>query len=261
MLAVDLLVYAPGHKLLVLTDKPEEYSIHKNVLPILHRQESLWRPYHDKRFAIEQASKRSNCVVFLDADTRIINNVPADFAETLPVGITAYFASPWLQWEQVHPNEAHKAAFIRSGAKELDVDLNDCWYIWEAAIAFKFDASTQHALREFLDVWANLAHHFQLQGWFEGEDHSMAVAAGKAGLVVGSRHFLGEGVVFNENPAYCEPLLSAGLEREVALHLQQQALIRQLSAKPLEDFLKKSFQAIRRRYRTRVPPRSWKGLA
>ena len=69
--AKDLAIHHPGVKYLLLTDKGEDFDGIDNVIAIQRKQKSVLFPYHDRRFAIEEALKRFEHTIQIDTDIRI----------------------------------------------------------------------------------------------------------------------------------------------------------------------------------------------
>ena len=72
---------------MVLTDKPQAFADHANILAFKHRQQSVGC-YHDKRFVIAKGLSLFDSCIFIDADMRIL--APIEQAFDWPPGITAH---------------------------------------------------------------------------------------------------------------------------------------------------------------------------
>lgn len=101
LLAQDIAEYSPRTFLVILSDKPQEFSKYPHILAFKHQQQSIGC-YHDQRFVIAKALSLFETCVFLDADIRILDKVSPNI-KWLP-GITARSCASVIQHNHVYLN-------------------------------------------------------------------------------------------------------------------------------------------------------------
>lgn len=191
ILAYDILKHSPGHKLLVLTDKPHVFNQHVNVIAIKFSSYALFGLYHDKRFAIHEALKRFDYAVYLDSDCRVISPPPLDMLKiNSNKEILAWNVMSLEQHfliEQKAEKESHKTFFnsvsrrkglINYIINDLNIDINSVKFCSEVCLVF-----SKHSIAgsEFLPLWNKYAQYLQLRGYSWAEGELIGLCANKIG--------------------------------------------------------------------------------
>jgi hypothetical protein len=189
LLAQDIEKHSPETKLLILTDKPQEFSNYSHVLAFLHQQQSIGC-YHDKRFVIAQALLLFNTCIFLDVDIRILDKVAPNL-KYLP-GVTARSCASFAEHNQAYissVNDLHKPKRIRDLeiinklAQKLDLNLEDNNIQFVMEMLFVVTRQDGREI-EFLKHWETIALYCELNGFYGAEGYAIGLAAAKAGLAV-----------------------------------------------------------------------------
>ncbi|MBE9082509.1 MULTISPECIES: hypothetical protein [unclassified Tolypothrix] len=189
LLAQDIEKNLPGIYLLILTDKPQEFSKYPNVLAFKHQQQSIGC-YHDKRFVIAKAISLFNTCIFVDADIRILDKFLSEMT-WLP-GITAVSCTSIAKHNQVYidsvndkykPKRSRDIEILRKLAKKLDLDLEDTNIQFVMEMLFVITRQDGKEI-EFLKHWNNIALYCELNGFYGAEGYAIGMAAAKAGLQV-----------------------------------------------------------------------------
>ncbi|MCU0547894.1 MAG: hypothetical protein MUC48_00970 [Leptolyngbya sp. Prado105] len=173
LLAADLERYSPNTPFIVLTDKPQAFQQQYNTKAFLHRLQSVGG-YHDKRFVIEKALSFAESCIFLDSDMRILGAVPTKM-EFAP-GLTARTGCNILKQNAGYPD---LIALIQQTAKDRQIDLDQVDWFHE----FMFVVTRQNGIEKiFLNLWAELAEDFELQGFYNYEANVIALALAQSGF-------------------------------------------------------------------------------
>lgn len=173
LLAKDIEKYSPNTYFVVLTDYPTDFKNNPNVRAFKHRQQGV-KCWHDKRFVIAKALQMFNTCIFINADMRILGEVPADI-KWLP-GITARSGCSIIKHNK---NKSNAFVLIEDVAKTMDIDLQQAKWINEFLFIVKKDEGKE---MEFLRLWEIMAHYFELNKVHSGEGNAIGLAAVKAGL-------------------------------------------------------------------------------
>lgn len=178
MLAKDIQNYAPTRKLIVLSDRPQDFQQYSQVLAFPHQLQSV-KGYHDKRFVLEKALSLFETCILLDADVRIIGSVGTDLK--WPPGITAR-AGCSLAKQLQDIRKPYEIEVIQTVARYLDLDVNNVQWLHE----FMFAMTRQNGKEaEFFQLWQTISYFFESQGIYYGEGYAMGFAAAKVGLDFG----------------------------------------------------------------------------
>lgn len=189
VLAQDIEKHSPGTKLVILTDKPQEFSNFSHLLAFPHQQQSIGC-YHDKRFVIAQALLLFNTCIFVDVDIRILDKVAPNL-KYLP-GVTVRSCTSIVKHNEAYigsVNDLHKPKRIRDleivkkPAQKLDLNLEDniTQFVMEMLFVVR-----RHDGREieFVKHWETIALYCELNGFYDAEGYAIGLAAAKAGLSV-----------------------------------------------------------------------------
>ncbi|MEH2063196.1 MAG: hypothetical protein V7K50_13190 [Nostoc sp.] len=189
LLAQDIEKHSPGTKLVILTDKPQEFSKFSHILAFSHQQQSIGC-YHDKRFVIAQALLLFNTCIFVDVDIRILDKVASNL-KYLP-GVTARSCTSIVKHNQAYigsVNDLHKPKRIRDLeivnklAQKLDLNLEDNSIQFVMEMLFVVTRQDEREI-EFLKHWKTIALYCELNGFYGAEGYAIGLAAAKAGLPV-----------------------------------------------------------------------------
>ena len=189
LLAQDIEKHSPGTKLVILTDKPQEFSKYSHILAFSHQQQSIGC-YHDKRFVIAQALLLFNTCIFVDVDIRILDKVASNLKYLR--GVTARSCTSIVKHNQAYigsVNDLHKPKRIRDLeiinklAQKLDLNLEDNSI--QFVMEMLFVVTRQDGCEiEFLKHWETIALYCELNGFYGAEGYAIGLAAAKAGLPV-----------------------------------------------------------------------------
>ncbi|NJL39063.1 MAG: hypothetical protein HC899_21665 [Leptolyngbyaceae cyanobacterium SM1_4_3] len=174
-LTSDIQQYSPNTIFLVLTDQPSDFDHYAHVLAIKHRQQGVY-PYHDKRFVISEAIARFETCIFIDADMRILGQVPDDMDWN--TGITARTGSSIIKHKGKKKRDFE---LISKAADKLELHLEGVKFVHEFLFTVKRSAGREI---EFLEHWDAIAAFFELNGFYAGEGNAIGLAAAKAELAV-----------------------------------------------------------------------------
>lgn len=183
----DLLTYAPGRTLVVLTDRPQSFQQFKNepTVQVFRHVPQMPHLLFDKVWVIRKALEILPRCVFLDADVRIIAPVPAqlNFSE----GIVAYscFSMRKLYtkeglFDPENPTSKQQLRLVQGVARHLQVDLDQAKFIWE----YCFYVNRHPQMIEVLNTWEKLGITYELSGRGGGEGEALGIAAAHYGVPV-----------------------------------------------------------------------------
>ncbi|KZL49307.1 hypothetical protein A2T98_13510 [Nodularia spumigena CENA596] len=176
-LASDLEKYAPGTKLLVLTDEPRCFQDNANVLAFQHRQHGILHCYHDKSILMETALSKFSTAIHIDADTRILATLP-DNLHWKP-GITAGHYENLV--EHVTKYNPERLQPLQKVASHLNIDLQTVTYIGESLFIITRDNGREV---DYLKYWAMIGRYLELRGIHAGAGNAMGIAATKVGWTI-----------------------------------------------------------------------------
>ncbi|XQQ06357.1 MAG: hypothetical protein EDM05_56000 [Leptolyngbya sp. IPPAS B-1204] len=193
LLAADLRQFAPNQPFLIPTDLPERFRNHANVIAVQHWCRGV-QAYHERRFALQQALRLADAVMYLDADVRICAPVPAlTFAPGLTARSCGELRKHW-QEQFERPNlsagSQRKKQIIEAMARKVDVDLYapDVKFINEFLFVVTAQAGRE---QEFLRLWGELAIYADTLGLHQHPTYAMALAAVKSGFPVHHSEMVG----------------------------------------------------------------------
>ncbi len=178
-LAKDIQIFSPNTSFIVLTDRPRLYYNIKNVIPILHRVQSVGI-YHDKLFCIEECFKHFKYCIFLDADCRLMKDVTV--SRNWKPGITAKFCwnfKNFLIKPKGNVKQAKRLKLLTEVTKEYQIMFEECYTIPESFMVFCKDNGKEE---EFLKTWKRIRDFFEINEIFDGEGAVIGIAAYKSGL-------------------------------------------------------------------------------
>lgn len=175
-LSVDLATYSPETVIVVGTDKPRDFIKAQNIIPFKLIQQSIFACYNDKRFVLQQALLQFEQAIYIDADTRIIKQIPqiVKYSSTV-VGCNRNII------EHMNKYRAKDIKYIKHLANKLDIDINKVKWIGESLFIVNRDNGKE---QEFINTWGKLASYLELRGMHSGEGNIMGLAAAKVGWKV-----------------------------------------------------------------------------
>ncbi|MEM6501252.1 MAG: hypothetical protein AAF685_05385 [Cyanobacteria bacterium P01_C01_bin.89] len=176
--AKDLAIHHPGVKYLLLTDKGEDFDGIDNVIAIQRKQKSVLFPYHDRRFAIEEALKRFEHTIQIDTDIRIHRPLPLP-AELFSSGGIVAFTRPLASHMEKY--QSHEIPIYRALSQKFDVNFNDIQHVGEFIFVVSRNQN-KHTL--FLDTWEKAAQYLELHRLHGPDGPAMGMAALKSGIHV-----------------------------------------------------------------------------
>ncbi len=187
LLAEDIARHAPHTKLVLLTDRPQNFTQLPQVIAIKHQQQGV-KCYHDKRFAIEQALVRFNACIFLDSDMRILESVPEQLDWLVP-GIKARACFSMIKkFVAVEAGTADKRLnqefhLAKEATQNLGLDLNaeSLQFVHEYLFAITKDNGKEEM---FIHQWGKLAQRYEQSGIYDAEGYAIGLAAAKAGITI-----------------------------------------------------------------------------
>lgn len=180
-LVKDLETNAPGISLVIYTEKPNDFSSHKNVIAFKHHQQGILHCYNDKRVLCQKAISLFPVAIYIDADTRILESLPEDI-EWKP-GITGRHKN---LVEHVSKYRASSLPILQKLADKLNIydeSFNSSGWIGEALFIIVRDNGKEI---EFLETWGKISKYAELRGMHAGEGSLMGLAATKVGWVINS---------------------------------------------------------------------------
>jgi len=174
-LAQDIAKYSPETPFLILTDFPEYFSDRANINAFKHQPQGI-KFYHDKRCVIAKALSLFRSCIFLDADMRIIGDVPENI-EWLP-GITARTGTAILKHNKRWPKHLE---ILEKVAQKLNLNLEEVKFVNEFLFTVTRDGGRE---QEFLESWEKIAPCFELKGIYDCEGNTIGLAAAETGFPV-----------------------------------------------------------------------------
>lgn len=169
-LAKDLSKHAPKATLIVFSDQPDDFKDHQNVLAFKYHRKGIPHCWNDRRFVIEKSLTMYRTAIHIDADTRIILDIP-ERLEWLP-GITA-MTEDLLQHARrwMYPPDVK---LLESLACKLKIPLEETKLIHESLYVVTRDSGRE---LEFLKQWDIITRTLELKGYTSSDGYLMGVAA------------------------------------------------------------------------------------
>lgn len=196
-LVLDMQAHAPDFHMIVLTDRPSEFTAGPKLEVHAYRPHGVLRRYHDKRLLIDLAIPRFRTCVVIDSNSRILEPLPQEL--DLPEGISAFIAHPLLthlEHERADVKAMRKrryaslereTACLTHAAGRLGVGLGQVTFLQESIYAVSGDPGQ---IRAFTAAWGRLGdfmdHH--AMAWSEG--YAIGLAAAATGLAIQQHRFL-----------------------------------------------------------------------
>ena len=172
-LAKDLDQYAPGIKLIVGTDKPQDFQNHHNVISYPQKQQGILHCYHDKRFPIAEGLSRFQIAILIDADNRIVKELPTEIQDF--VGIQGVYKN---LVEHIQKYRPERLEITQKIAEKLNLDLDQVSYFGEALLMVSRDDDKS---QKFIEAWGKIGRYLELQGIHSGSGIAIGLAVSQIG--------------------------------------------------------------------------------
>lgn len=182
-LARNLETVAPGSKLVVVTDKAQEFDGIANIIALQHNHTFGYRPYNDKVFALEAALQRFPIAVQMDVDATFNNNIEAQLSVNWQPGISARFESMLAHTEKFNRNDLDR---VKKIAKKLNISLDSAQWVGEALFVVREDGGKE---RDFLKCWKQLAHYWDIHKLGAKDGTPIGLAAASVGWKISEKYW------------------------------------------------------------------------
>lgn len=171
-----------GIELIVATDYPSDFYKYSNVKASKVTRTSIQYAYNDKRLALAAALEYYDCVVLVDADSQIINELPKTI--NARPGLTGMVKFKNLKQDLIeyHNNNVQK---FQQLAKKLNVELDKCQWINEDLLILRKDQGKE---LEFLEQWDFVDRWLGLRKIFQGDAAFIGLAAAAVGWQVSTNN-------------------------------------------------------------------------
>ncbi|BAZ48137.1 hypothetical protein NIES4103_07420 [Nostoc sp. NIES-4103] len=179
-LAKDLEKNAPGTFLVIYTDEPKDFSKQSNTIAEKYRQIGILFCYHDKRFVLEKALSEFPVAIQIDADTRILKNVP----DVIPFAGIVGRQENLVEHVKKYNPERLKA--VKKVASKLNLPLENAPYVGESLYFVGRDNGKE---KEFIKYWGMIGRYLELQGIHSGDGIAIGLAAAKVGWTINSENW------------------------------------------------------------------------
>ena len=189
-LAQDVARFSPNTWLVILTDLPNAFQKFPHVVPVPHRQQGVFRCYHDKRFLVNEGLKLAKACIIIDANIRLLEPVAPRLSEPFGSGLSATrlytIASKW-ESDQANAQYSDPRSIARQTRErrivshildQLDLSPDDVFFPQEFLYAVKVVEGSEEA-QKWLRGWNLLADYFDFHrlAWSEGFGIGIAAAA------------------------------------------------------------------------------------
>ena len=188
LLAKDLEIHAPNCQLLILTDNQPWFVRQPNILALPYQPQSC-TVHNDKRLVLVEALSRYESCIFLDADSRILDQVPENDLNFSP-GIVAYSSCSFIKHniqrknKTMNPKKRRRIQLAKQYVAFHQLKLENIKFIQE----YFFYVTKDSHFEEFIKQWEILAAWFESNGILGGEGHIIGLAAAKAGFPIVHDH-------------------------------------------------------------------------
>ena len=180
-LAKDLEKHSPGRKIIIYTDRPNDFCKHENVIAFKHNQQSTLRCVNDKRFLLQKALSMYQAAIHIDADTKVLAKIPEQ-NEWFP-GITACHKNLLEHMQKTVLQYIDAFKKVASKIDLQDSSLENALWIGESIYVIARDEDKE---LEFFRLWGMIANYMELKGLHPGDGNIMGLAAAKVGMKVSS---------------------------------------------------------------------------
>lgn len=184
-LALDLKFF--NQKILIVTDKPEQFNKINNVITIPYKKEKF--SYNDKIICFKEGFKISDCVLYLDCDSRILyetfQDTFTDFLTLVPPGFHPSFAWGLVSREDGGFFKSTDISYRVKGYGEYAFNICKNRHLdWENAQhwqeGFLIISKEGGKEQKFLEVWESLKNPLDD---FEISNKSKKIGVGEGNLI------------------------------------------------------------------------------
>lgn len=172
-LASDLETFSPETLLIIGTEQPQDFKNNPNTVAFEQHQTGILKCYHDKRFVLKKALETFNSAIFIDADTRIIGEIP-NF-DDYEVGITAHHEN-LIAHTSRYSNQ--NLPIFQKLASKLDIELDNVEWVADSLFVITKDRGKEAA---FFEAWELIANYLELHGIHSGVGRVLGLASQKIG--------------------------------------------------------------------------------
>lgn len=243
-LAKDLEHHLPQCSFLVLTSRPNAFEAHPNVTAFYHRQESVFRCFHDKRFLIEHALSKAETCIVIDANIRILSSVDQRFDRDLFPGINgAHLYTIQSKWDSDEANQEFETSraqrvlnrekqIVSKVLSELDLCPSEVKFPQEYLYAIKSNHN-QSQIRTWIEAWASLAHYFDFHRLPWSEGFGIGIAAAIADIPIECVRILPDSSYYKERTHIfnLKTFRNPVTPEQERCHEQQKSIDRKLSSR------------------------------
>lgn len=173
-MAENLAHHFPGHELVVLTENPGYFDDVKNIVAIPFQQKGILHCYHDRRFAIREALKRSETTFVIDVDAQFTGPTPE---MSWQPGIVSHTEN---LIEHVSRYTPERLDILRKIADKLSIDIDHVLWVGESIYVVTRDDGKEE---EFVETWGKIALYLELNGVHSGDGNAIGLAAAKVGWI------------------------------------------------------------------------------
>ncbi|MGK7882765.1 MAG: hypothetical protein AB4060_22085 [Crocosphaera sp.] len=172
-LAHDLEKYAPGIKVLIGTDKVEDFKDCDNVISYHQKQQGILHCYNDKRFVLDFALSQFDIAIFIDADTRFYEPLPTEIENFS--GIQGLHKNLIKHITRYRPD---RLSIVQKLSEKLQINLDEISYFGESILMV---SNQDNQAQIFLENWRRIGLYLELNGIHSGEGITIGMAAFLAG--------------------------------------------------------------------------------
>ena len=180
-LAKQLETYSPGTSLVIYTEKPNDFNSYKNIMAFKHHQQGILHCYNDKRFLCHKAISLFEIAIYIDADTRILEQVPKDIK--WKPGINGCHRNIVEHVTKYRPDSLPMLKKLAEKLNISDESFNSSNWIGESLFILVRDEGKEI---EFLETWGKMSRYAELKGMHAGEGSLMGLSAAKVGWIIRS---------------------------------------------------------------------------
>ncbi len=195
-LAGDLQRYAPGTRIVVLTDHPQLLESCSNVDAIYHRQRSTLG-YNDKLSVVSRALDSFDTAIFIDADSRVLAPVQLD-AEMFRPGLRAWLIRKWAYMQDIYDKSPQAPQWQKDDLRIMRLlkdrcaigeDERETPFVVECLFSITRDGTAE--TEKFLKRWNSLAEFCERQQFYRHEGYALGLAAKLQGFPIEQNRFGG----------------------------------------------------------------------
>ncbi len=177
-LSKTLTTQAPGVKLFLATDAPQDFDGIKNIVAIPHRHRFGYRPYNDKLFALEAALQQYPIAIQTDVDSTFVSDIQPKLAVPWQPGVTGRSESLLSHTQNYNQGDL---PHVQQLAQKLNVSLEQAQYVGEHMFVVRADGGKE---KDFINCWKELAHYWDINKLGAKDGTLIGMSAGYVGWTV-----------------------------------------------------------------------------